>query len=156
LGTVANGIGAKLVSSRVRTRRLTISLWQVSENSPPNRTYTSRCIRLSRCQSNFPACNLSWQSMQSAIVLRLRPIMAISHCFLPLKSLSFRIWCISSGTFSAPHHSHLFAFQIVQVQQASAPDRLPNLFVSILFVVFNLEGIVGEQSFYPLIMGNIK
>ena len=45
--------------SRVRTRRLTISLWQVSENSPPNRTYTSRCIRLSRCQSNFPACNLS-------------------------------------------------------------------------------------------------
>ena len=42
------------------------------------------------------------------------------------------------------------------MQQASAPDRLPNLFVSILFVVFNLEGIVGEQSFYPLIMGNIK
>ena len=46
-------------SSRVRTRRLTISLWQVSENSPPNRTYTSQRIRLSRCQSNFPACNLS-------------------------------------------------------------------------------------------------
>ena len=45
--------------SRVRTQRLAISLWQVSENSPPNRTYTSRCIRLSRCQSNFPACNLS-------------------------------------------------------------------------------------------------
>ena len=47
------------VRSRVRTRRLTISLWQVSENSPPNRTYTSQRIRLSRCQSNFPACNLS-------------------------------------------------------------------------------------------------
>ena len=46
-------------SSRVRTQRLAISLWQVSENSPPNRTYTSRCIRLSSCQSNFPACNLS-------------------------------------------------------------------------------------------------
>ena len=44
---------------RVRTQRLAISLWQVSENFPPNRTYTSRCIRLSRCQSNFPACNLS-------------------------------------------------------------------------------------------------
>ena len=29
------------------------------------------------------------------------------------------------------------------MQQASAPDRFPNLFVSILFVVFNLEGIVG-------------
>ena len=42
------------------------------------------------------------------------------------------------------------------MQQASAPDRFPNLFVSILFVVFNLEGIVGEQSFYPLIMGNIE
>ena len=46
-------------TGRVRTRRLAISLWQVSENSPPNRTYTSRRIRLSRCQSNFPACNLS-------------------------------------------------------------------------------------------------
>ena len=42
------------------------------------------------------------------------------------------------------------------MQQASAPDRFPNLFVSILFVVFNLEGIVGEQSFYPLIIGNIE
>ncbi len=54
-------IGNEFVTmvSRVRTQRLTISLWQVSENSPPNRTYTSRCIRLSRCQSNFPACNLS-------------------------------------------------------------------------------------------------
>lgn len=52
-GAVAMGI------SRVRTRRLAISLWQVSENSPPNRTYTSQRIRLSRCQSNFPACNLS-------------------------------------------------------------------------------------------------
>ena len=47
-------------------------------------------------------------------------------------------------------------FQIIQVQQAGAPDRFPNLFVSILFVIFNLEGIVGEQSFYPLIMGNIE
>ena len=52
-------LGVFAAMSRVRTRRLTISLWQVSENSPPNRTYTSRCIRLSRCQSNFPACNLS-------------------------------------------------------------------------------------------------
>ena len=91
---------------RVRTRRLAISLWQVSENSPPNRTYTFQRIRLSRRQSNFPACNLSWQGTQSAIVLRLRPIIAISHCFLPLKSLSFRTWCTSIGTFSAPHHSH--------------------------------------------------
>ena len=54
-------IGNEFVTmvSRVRTQRLTISLWQVSENSPPNRTYTSQRIRLSRCQSNFPACNLS-------------------------------------------------------------------------------------------------
>ena len=48
-----------VIKGRVRTQRLAISLWQVSENSPPNRTYTSRCIRLSSCQSNFPACNLS-------------------------------------------------------------------------------------------------
>lgn len=32
-------------------------------------------------------------------------------------------------------------FQIIQVQQASAPDRFPNLFVSILFVVFNFEAL---------------
>ena len=47
-------------------------------------------------------------------------------------------------------------FQIIQVQQASAPDRFPNLFVSVLFVAFNLEGIVREQSFYPFIMRNIE
>jgi hypothetical protein len=47
-------------------------------------------------------------------------------------------------------------FQIVQVQQAGAPDRFPNLLVSILFVVFNLEGIVGKQAFHSLIMGGIE
>ena len=36
------------------------------------------------------------------------------------------------------------------MQQASAPDRFPNLFVSILFVVFNLEGIVGLAGVNPL------
>ena len=51
--------GTIYINGRVRTQRLAISLCQVSENSPPNRTYTSRCIRLSSCQSNFPACNLS-------------------------------------------------------------------------------------------------
>ena len=33
-------------------------------------------------------------------------------------------------------------FQIIQVQQAGAPDRFPNLFISVLFVVFNLEGMI--------------
>jgi len=42
------------------------------------------------------------------------------------------------------------------VQQAGAPDGFPNLFVSVLFVVFNFEGIVGEQAFNPFVMGNIK
>ena len=48
-----------VVRSRVSTRRLTALLRQVSKNSPPNRTYTSPRIRLSRNQSNFPACNKS-------------------------------------------------------------------------------------------------
>ena len=47
-------------------------------------------------------------------------------------------------------------FQIVQVQQAGAPDGFPNLLIPILLVIFNLEGIVGEQAFYPFIMGNIE
>ena len=59
IGVSRQTINAIEKGGRVRTRRLTISLWQVSENSPPNRTYTSQRIRLSRCQSNFPACNLS-------------------------------------------------------------------------------------------------
>ena len=42
------------------------------------------------------------------------------------------------------------------MQQAGTPDGFPNLFVSVLFVVFNFEGIVGEQAFYPFIMGNIE
>jgi len=40
-------------SSRVSTQRLTALLRQVSKNSPPNRTYTSQRIRLSRNQSRF-------------------------------------------------------------------------------------------------------
>ena len=35
------------VRCRLSTRRLTVFLRQVSKNSPPNRTYTSRRIRLS-------------------------------------------------------------------------------------------------------------
>lgn len=42
------------------------------------------------------------------------------------------------------------------MQRAGAPDRFPNLFVSILLVVFNLEGIVGKQPFHPFIMGDIE
>ena len=42
------------------------------------------------------------------------------------------------------------------MQQAGTPDGFPNLFVSVLFVVFNFEGIVGEQAFNPFVMGNIK
>ena len=37
------------------------------------------------------------------------------------------------------------------MQQASAPDRFPNLFVSILFVVFNLEGIAPAKRGIPQI-----
>ena len=35
-----------VISRRLRIRRLTASQQQVSESSPRNRTYTSRCIRL--------------------------------------------------------------------------------------------------------------
>ena len=47
-------------------------------------------------------------------------------------------------------------FQIIQVQQAGAPDRFPNLFISVLFVVFNLEGMIGEQPLDPLVVGDIE
>lgn len=75
--------------SRVSAQRLTALLRQVSKRSPPNRTYTSLRIRLSRNQSNFPACNRSWQDTHNAIVFLLRPIMARSHAALPFKFLSF-------------------------------------------------------------------
>ena len=78
--------------SRVGARRLTAFRRQVSKRPPPNRTYTSRCIRLSRYQSSFPACSLTWQSWQSASVLRLRAIMWRSHSTLPDRSFSFRTW----------------------------------------------------------------
>ena len=42
------------------------------------------------------------------------------------------------------------------MQQAGAPDGFPNLLVTILLVVFDLEGIIGEQPFYPFIMGDIE
>lgn len=80
-------LGDKL--SRVSAQRLTALLRQVSKRSPPNRTYTSLRIRLSRNQSNFPACNRSWQDTHNAIVFLLRPIMARSHAALPFKFLSF-------------------------------------------------------------------
>ena len=76
-------------NSRVSAQRLTALLRQVSKRSPPNRTYTSLRIRLSRNQSNFPACNRSWQDTHNAIVFLLRPIMARSHAALPFKFLSF-------------------------------------------------------------------
>jgi peptide maturation system protein (TIGR04066 family) len=79
-------------NSRVSAQRLAAFQRQVSKRSPPNRTYTSQRIRLSRSQSNFPACNRSWQDIHSAIVLRLRPIMARSHATLPFKSFSFLTW----------------------------------------------------------------
>lgn len=47
-------------------------------------------------------------------------------------------------------------FQIIQVQQAGAPDRFPNLFISVLFVVFNLEGMIREQPLDPLVVGDIE
>ena len=75
--------------SRVSAQRLAALLRQVSKRSPPNRTYTSLRIRLSRNQSNFPACNRSWQDTHNAIVFLLRPIMARSHAALPFKFLSF-------------------------------------------------------------------
>ena len=33
-------------------------------------------------------------------------------------------------------------FQVVQVQQAGAPDGFPNLLISILLIIFDFEGIV--------------
>ena len=91
---------------RVSAQRLAAFRRQVSKRSPPNRTYTSQCIRLSRYQSSFPACNLTWQLWHSAIVLRLRAIMWRSHSAFPDRSFSFRIWWISISTSVAPHHSH--------------------------------------------------
>ena len=85
----ANGADQREEKSRVSAQRLTALLRQVSKRSPPNRTYTSLRIRLSRNQSNLPACNRSWQDMHSAIVFRLRPIMARSHAALPFRFLSF-------------------------------------------------------------------
>ena len=45
------------ITGRVSAQRLAALLRQVSKRSPPNRTYTSQCIQLSRNQSNFPACS---------------------------------------------------------------------------------------------------
>ena len=78
------------ITGRVSAQRLAALLRQVSKRSPPNRTYTSRCIRLSRYQSNFPLCSFTWQEWHRAIVLRLRAIIWRSHSALPLKSFSFR------------------------------------------------------------------
>lgn len=95
------------VLCRLSTRRLTVFLRQVSKNSPPNRTYTSRRIRLSTnfFSLNFPRCRSLWQLGHNAMVLRFRADMSRFQLSFPFRSLRLRTWCIISLPV-APHNSH--------------------------------------------------
>lgn len=58
--TKADPISSEYSLCRLSSRRRAILLWSVSENSPPNRTYTFQRIRLSAsiCSSNRSTMNL--------------------------------------------------------------------------------------------------